>query len=106
MPPTGPAVYIQYSGPNAPRAPGPIARVLAAVVAAIVLVVGIFLGLVFFVSALIALAVVGTIVSWRVRKNRPRNEPHPGGRTFEGEWREVSGGEGWDERPTDRHSGP
>ena len=27
MPPNGPAVYIQYSGPNAPRAPGPIARV-------------------------------------------------------------------------------
>jgi hypothetical protein len=99
-------VYIQYSGPNAPRAPGPIARVLAAVVAAIVLVAGIFLGLVFFVSALIALAVVGTIVSWRVRKNRPRDEPRRGGRTIEGEWREVSGREGWNEERADRRSEP
>jgi len=99
-------VYIQYSGPNAPRAPGPIARVLAAVVAAVVLVVGVFLGVVFFISALIALAVIGAVVSWRVRNHRPRYQAHSGGRTIEGEWREVPGGDGWEEKGSGRHSGP
>ena len=88
-------MYIQYSGSSAPRPPGPLARIVAAIVGVAILVVAFFLGIVFLISALIALAVFGAVVSWRMRKYRPRGEPRPDGRVLEGEWREVSNAEAW-----------
>jgi predicted lipid-binding transport protein (Tim44 family) len=90
-------VYIQYSGSRAPRPPGPFARIVAAIVGVAILVVAFFLGVVFLISALIALAIFGAVVSWRMRKYRPRGETRPDGRVLEGEWREVSNAEAWRE---------
>ena len=89
-------MYIQYSGSSSPRAPGPIARFVAAIVAAGVLVLAFFLGLVFLVSAVIALTIVGAVLSYRARKYRSRGGPQPPGagatrqgEVLEGEWQEV-----------------
>ena len=107
MPPPGPIVYIQYSGSTAPRAPGPFARVVAAIVAAAVLVVGLLLGVVFFVSAMIALSVLWAVLSWRSRKYRGRAATRAGdGEVLEGEWHEVSRDEGWREGESDRQRRP
>ncbi len=83
-------MYIQYSGPNAPRAPGPVARFFGAVLAAAVLVIAFFLGIVFLISAVIALTVIGGVLAYRARKYRPRDEAPGGGQVLEGEWHEVS----------------
>jgi hypothetical protein len=94
-------VYIQYSGSSSSRAPGPIARFVAAIVAAAVLVLAFFLGVVFLISAVIALTIIGGVLSYRARKYRSRGGPRPAadgsrrqGEVLEGEWREV--------RPSDR----
>ena len=94
-------MYIQYSSSSSPRAPGPIARFVAAIVAAAVLVLAFFLGIVFLISALIALTIIGAVLSYRARKYRSRGGPQPPGsapgrqgEVLEGEWREV--------RPSDR----
>lgn len=83
-------MYIQYSGPNASRAPGPFARFVGAIVAAAVLVIAFFLGIVFLISAVIALTVIGAVLSYRARKYRPREQSPTGGQVLEGEWSEVS----------------
>jgi hypothetical protein len=90
-------VYIQYSGSSSPRAPGPVARFLAAIVAAAVLVLAFFLGVVFLISAVIALTIIGAVLSYRARKYRSRGGPPPPGggaarqgEVLEGEWQEVS----------------
>ncbi len=94
-------MYIQYSGSSSPRAPGPIARFFAAILAAGVLVLAFFLGVVFLISAVIALTIFGAVLSYRARNYRSRGGPQPpGGGTprqgevLEGEWQEV--------RPSDR----
>lgn len=94
-------MYIQYSGSSSPRAPGPIARFVAAIVAAGVLVLAFFLGIVFLISAVIALTIFGAVLSYRARKYRSRSGPQPPGdggarqgEVLEGEWQEV--------RPSDR----
>ena len=65
-------------------------------VAAAVLVLAFFLGVVFLISAVIALTIIGAVLSYRARKYRSRGGPRPpggeGGRqgeVLEGEWREV-----------------
>jgi hypothetical protein len=95
-------VYIQYSGSTATRPPGPIARIFAAIVAAAVLVVAFFLGVVFLISAVIALAIIGAVIAWRTRHlrreiRREVRREAAGGRVLEGEWHEVRSGEGWEE---------
>ena len=94
------SVYIQYSGSTSNRAPGPIARIVAAVIAAAVLVVAFVLGFVFLISAVIALLIIGGVMSYRLRKYRPKGpgpargpaSGGPSGQTLEGEWQEVRPG--------------
>lgn len=94
------SVYIQYSGSTSNRAPGPVARILAAVVAAAVLVVAFVLGFVFLISAMIALVVIGSVMSYRMRKYKPKGPGparghapgRPSGQTLEGEFQEVAPG--------------
>jgi len=106
------SVYIQYSGSTSNRAPGPVARILAAIVAAAVLVVAFVLGFVFLISAVIALVVIGGVMSYRMRKYKSkgpgmRSGPVPGqpsGQTLEGEWQEVAPGR--DDPGSPRGPGP
>ncbi|MGD8977246.1 MAG: hypothetical protein PVG91_06540 [Gammaproteobacteria bacterium] len=72
------------------RPPGPLARFFAALVALAILAVSIVFGLVFFLSALAAAAIIG-IVLWiqsrRIAPSRHRHGQRPGsGTTLEGDF--------------------
>jgi len=67
------------------RPPGPVARFLAGIVALGVLAVSILLGFVFFVSALIAAAIIAIVVWFKTRQpgsaargSQSRGAPSPG----------------------------
>ena len=87
------------------RPPGPVARFFAALAAMAILAVSIVFGLVFFLSALAAAAIVGIflwIQSRRMASSRAGQRQHPGsGTTLEGDF-EVLDPKRSDRGPQDR----
>lgn len=92
------------------RPPGPVARFLAGVVALSVLAVSVLLGFVFFVSALIAAAIIAVVVWFKTRQagSAVRGSQSPGspfarepgsGTTLEGDFEVLDPDDSRRDRP-------
>lgn len=68
------------------RPAGPVARFLTAAVAVVVLAVSILFGFIFFLSALVAAAIIGIVLWINSRRATSMRPPPSSGNTLEGDF--------------------